>query len=503
MKKKITLSLFLFYFVGAYCHTSPQKNAPEDAIFQTTFLVEHFTASSCGPCVPNNAVMNPFYQEQSAAGQLIYIKYHMSFPSPGDPYYVAADAGERSSYYRVGGVPFIFGNGSSIGGNPPDATLNTLKTRLNGFEGTKSFYDIAFDSVYISQVGGGPRDIYIGYTITSNLTEDVTIHTVVLEGKTYGNVTINGETEFQNVVMKMFPNGKGHTKLMEKGNTYPFVYEYDMNNTFVETIDDLSVVVFIQNDATKEVLAAAQRKVGHSPIVATPEISIERVGDSALVTITCATKGATIHYSLTDRPTTESTPYTTPFWIYTNTTVRAIAADGLWADSDFETKNYGFVVEPSKISADQTSDGLMVTIINSTEGATIHYTTNGEDPTANSPIYKSPFVVNPNTVVRAMGVKTDWTNSPIVSLFVQSPSSNKDIEAPSLLKIHPNPTSDGVNIDYPELAQLFLYNINGVLIYEGTVNGSKKLSMAEYPNGTYVLKVVSDRGIATERIVKR
>jgi hypothetical protein len=469
---------------------------------KTTFLVEHFTASSCGPCVGMNNVITPYYQEQSAAGRLIYIKYHTSFPGDGDPYYVSADAGARTNYYAVGSAPYIVSNGNRIGGNPAQPARDTLTKRVNAFEGTKSFYNITFDSAHISQVGGGARNLYIRYTITPEVTAEVTVQTVVFESKTYDNASTNGETEFSNVVVKMFPSGSGNVKLMEKDVAYTFVYEHDMNNTFAERIDDLNLVVFVQNDGTKEVLAASQHRIEHSPVVAIPEINFERVGDSALVSLTCATDGTTLYYSLTSKPTTDSTVYTEPFWINVNTTVKAIAADGVAANSYTKTERFEFVVESPKITFVLVENGAEVTITGSTEGSTIHYTVNGVDPTASSQIYTAPFVRTTTTPVRAIGVKTGWTNSPIASVYVQT-TSNKDLEKLSLLKIHPNPTNDYVNIEYPETAQLFLYNINGVLVYEATMKGHKQLSMTEFPNGIYILRVSSEQGTTSARIIKQ
>ena len=37
-----------------------------------------------------------------------------------------------------------------------------------------------------------------------------------------------------------------------------------------------------------------------------------------------------------------------------------------------------------------------------TEGATIHYTTNGEDPTINSPILKDSLLINQNMTIKVL-----------------------------------------------------------------------------------------------------
>ena len=56
-----------------------------------------------------------------------------------------------------------------------------------------------------------------------------------------------------------------------------------------------------------------------------------------------------------------------------------------------------------------------VSIACATEGATIYYTIDGSDPTANSPVYAEPFTVNATTTVKAIAVKEGMNNSDVTS----------------------------------------------------------------------------------------
>ncbi|MBR6846777.1 MAG: chitobiase/beta-hexosaminidase C-terminal domain-containing protein [Bacteroidales bacterium] len=56
-----------------------------------------------------------------------------------------------------------------------------------------------------------------------------------------------------------------------------------------------------------------------------------------------------------------------------------------------------------------------VSIACTTEGATIHYTIDGTDPTTNSTVYSEAFTVSTTTTVKAMAVKTGLNNSDVVS----------------------------------------------------------------------------------------
>ena len=61
-----------------------------------------------------------------------------------------------------------------------------------------------------------------------------------------------------------------------------------------------------------------------------------------------------------------------------------------------------------------------VTMSCATSGATIHYTTDGSDPTSASPSYSIPFSVSATTTVKAVGIKSGMTNSIITNqLYTQ------------------------------------------------------------------------------------
>ncbi len=56
---------------------------------------------------------------------------------------------------------------------------------------------------------------------------------------------------------------------------------------------------------------------------------------------------------------------------------------------------------------------MNVAISTITDGATIHYTTNGSDPTTSSPVYTSPVSINTTTTLKAIAVKEGLDNSTV------------------------------------------------------------------------------------------
>lgn len=125
-----------------------------------------------------------------------------------------------------------------------------------------------------------------------------------------------------------------------------------------------------------------------------------------IVTLTCSTENAVIHYTLngTD-PDASSTVYTEPFTLSDDTTVKAIAIKDDKTSSIvtkvYEVPEQIVVTEPEIII---TENGE-VTLVNSTDGATIYYTTDGTSPSTSSQVYSEEFAVTDGTIVKAIAVK--------------------------------------------------------------------------------------------------
>jgi hypothetical protein len=93
----------------------------------------------------------------------------------------------------------------------------------------------------------------------STIEQDLTVYMAVVEKSTNGNVGTNGETDYYNVLMQMLPDANG-TALgaLEMDNSKEISLEFDMSSTFVEEMFDLSAIIFVQDNATKEVLQSTQ-----------------------------------------------------------------------------------------------------------------------------------------------------------------------------------------------------------------------------------------------------
>ena len=139
------------------------------------------------------------------------------------------------------------------------------------------------------------------------------------------------------------------------------------------------------------------------------------------VTITCATDGATIHYTVDgSTPTVDSPVYSTPIVINTTTTVKAFAVKEDMGDSQVASAQYVITVptvaKPTfSPSAGAVDAGTTVEINCATAGATIHYTTDGTTPTTDSPVYSTPIEITAAITIKAFAVKNAMADSAVAT----------------------------------------------------------------------------------------
>ena len=157
--------------------------------------------------------------------------------------------------------------------------------------------------------------------------------------------------------------------------------------------------------------------------VATPTFTpnVAYVVSGTEVSINCGTSDATIYYTIDgSTPTTTSTEYNPASkpTITAYTTIKAFAVKEDMTDSEIATATYT-IAEPCATPTFSPGagvigkeDGISIT---STAGATIHYTTDGTDPTTSSTTYSSAIKINAATTIKAIAVKDGYAQSAIGS----------------------------------------------------------------------------------------
>ena len=225
-------------------------------------MLESFTSSTCGPCVAGNvnvaSVLTAYSDDQYSL-----LKYQMSWPGSGDPYYTL-EGGDRRTYYNVNAVPDFILDGNVWQGN----SSSLVNSQVDAVLANPAFAEI---SSYFT-VTGQTVDITVSINPIGDFANSLTLYTAIYEIKTYNNVGSNGETEFGNVMKKMVPGSMGFAlPTLQTGvavvenfsHTFQGSYTLppDANNPIdhttqhsIEDFNNLGVVTWIQDDATKEVI---------------------------------------------------------------------------------------------------------------------------------------------------------------------------------------------------------------------------------------------------------
>jgi len=223
-------------------------------------LHEGFTSSTCAPCVQGN--INLTARFNANPNKWSCVKYQMSWPGNGDPYF-STDGQTRRTYYGVSSVPQLYVDGG-LGIN----TSNYTQAQFNAAYAKLSFINLT--STYT--ITNKTVDVQLSVLPTANIvSENLRLFAAIVEKKTILNIESNGETEFHFVEKKMLPNGQGDPiNPLTAGVTtthdlsYTFQGDYRLPNNAldpindaiehsVEEFSDLAVVLWIQDIKSKEV----------------------------------------------------------------------------------------------------------------------------------------------------------------------------------------------------------------------------------------------------------
>ena len=176
------------------------------------------------------------------------------------------------------------------------------------------------------------------------------------------------------------------------------------------------------------------------PVVSAPVITPASgtVDAGATVTISCATEGAVIYYT-TDgsTPNASSAKYTGSITVNDDVTIKAIAVKRAWVNSAVATATLTAKKPTVKVATPvispaggEVEEGTTVTISCATSGATIYYTTDGNEPTTSSAVYSGAITVNKAMTIKAFAAKDGYTDSEVVSATFTIKASVKKVATP-------------------------------------------------------------------------
>ncbi len=242
------------------------------------------------------------------------------------------------------------------------------------------------------------------------------------------------------------------------------------------------------------------------------------------VSISCATPGASIHYTTDGSiPVFTSTEYTEPFLIYDSCLIRAKAYLAGYNSSPISITEYSIqmhVPQPYFSPAGgEYSEPQLVTITCPDPMAIIRYTTNGVTPSEQSFIYSEPLLISVSTTLICIAYRPNWAPSLPVTAVYNIASANPPEEGVTPLNgiqnIYPNPFSQQLNIEIgvSEKRQdyrLSVYNIKGELVHRtaGSASGNVKLTWNgidgkgnKLPAGIYLISLQTDNLSETRKVI--
>ena len=198
-------------------------------------MIEHFSSSTCGPCVAVNQQMHTLTQNNE--GKFTYTK----FPTSGDPYN-NFEASYKVQEYGVTGVPNIFLDGRSNGSNYLTQEQLDERREVPAYADIRGAFLIEDDNIYVIAD-------FMSYITLENAVAFITVN----EKTTTKNTGSNGETEFHHIMMKMLKSKSGNPVSIKAGEYQRLEFTHNMSLTNVEDINDLEVALWIQNPETKEI----------------------------------------------------------------------------------------------------------------------------------------------------------------------------------------------------------------------------------------------------------
>ena len=492
-------------------------------------MIEHFSSSTCGPCVNVNNQMNTFCNNNP--GRYTYTKYQMNWPGAGDPYYTN-EGGVRRVYYGVSGVPDIYLDG--VGTN--NAAVN--QTVFDQHAAEPGYFDVRGSFT----VDG--NNIHIFADVMPYVDVEARVFVAINEKVTYNNVGGNGETEFHHVFMKMMPDGEGSTIAFTTGEMQRLEFTQDMSSTHVEEMSDLEVSIWVQNYSSKYVynshFAYEYTEVHPYPVenltlteVAGPRGVFEAtwdapsqgnpIGYNVYVNDELVAENITdTEYSFEGDPDAFNVVGVVALYPNDVTSVRVVAAVsdnlqdmGLIINGaaevmlDVEHPSVEVAVANANYNTQDPIEIQSVEEVENPTGVPYLYITTNELPYTlnfgeNFAITLEPNTDNLNRSVASTIVRVE-SNAGTVEFLVEIDGELLSVsEISSTAKVYPNPANDQVRIESAKgIESVMVYNMMGVLVETIPANSLMlNVNLSQYSEGTYFFNIRQSNGtVSNQRVV--
>ena len=482
-------------------------------------MIEHFSSSTCGPCVSVNTTMLSLCNNNP--GKFTYTKYQMNWPGNGDPYYTA-EGGTRRTYYGVSAVPQCFLDGEDQGYAAVQQTVLDNHYNAPAFADVRGSFNVNGNTITVKVDFMAFYDLNTAKAFVS-----------VNEKETHNNVGTNGETTFHHIFMKFLTAATGNAVSIPAGEYQHFEFTQDMSGTHVEEMTDLEVSAWIQEYGTKEMLNS-HFLYEYTDIHPYPVQNLMVSAEDGNLTATWEAPegGNALSYNVyVNGEMVQNTPDLT----YSTTTTEefnVVAVEAVYTTDMTSVKIVKAATAPAttltlsttNIVFDEQYEEKYLTITNNT-AAPVTISEIAENPETNYlAIEFEGLIVLPYTleVGESMQVNiapwqfdakeqvTTFINivstvgTQSVNVTVDSSWYDGMEEVGSSYEIYPNPTNGNITVSGATINMVEVYNLCGQKVV--SVNGAQNVNvdMSALESGVYMVKVIEVNGNSTvNKVVKR
>ena len=461
-------------------------------------MIEHFSSSTCAPCVLLNSLMNNLCNNNP--GKFTYTKYVVNWPGSGDPYFIN-ESYDRCLFYNVSSVPQIFLDSELqvTNGTPQPVTNSKLSQRyaVPAFADVRGAFNVEGNVITLT------ADV-MSYVDLNNVKTYITVN----EKTTTGNVGTNGETEFHHVIMKMFGGSEGNATTIKAGEYQRFEYSCDMSETNMEEMSDLEVAVWVQDPSTKEIFNSRFLYEYTDHPYPVQNLSITNTGKLAIRWTAAESSNPTGYNVYVNNDIVASNITDLNYTIENNLDFYTIEVEALYGEkssvkavkllsNDFATPQAfsatlnGHVVEMSWTGiegADKYNiyrNGILIATADEAE------------------FVDNTLTVNDMYCYQVSAVYGSYESALTLPSCITYNGENIH-ELESSFMVMPNPVNDYVTISGNDINDITIYNNIGVMVDRFDVEGNSiKVDMKHYNSGLYLITINSEEGNVVKKIIKK
>ena len=218
-----------------------------DEDIQHIVLGEDFTSTTCDPCYSSSLILDGLAAE--LAGSFVVVRYHVWWPPPGnDPFYLAniEENKARNDYYKNFLAPHLFLDGADAGQDHGAWSALIAERAL-----LETHIDL---ELAVTPAGTGGTVTASILSCTDYSSRDLHVRFAITEDEVDYEAP-NGKEVFYQVMRDMLPDAAGEPLSLLPNAKREISREYAIEPEW--NPDKLNIVVFIQDDDTREVLQAA------------------------------------------------------------------------------------------------------------------------------------------------------------------------------------------------------------------------------------------------------